>query len=184
MVTTGDLAEKKIEWVANGPHQKFVKEELAGVDAAAGQGQDKVEAQLSPLEKELEEGKPARKRKSGDLPPAKAETPTREGKTRKKKSDGPRVPKRKSQEETGLAVATPIPPRIRPSQRSSTSGSPLIRGTRKVRERKKRRRTSLQTADHSGQAPESPPLTRCSFFGKPPPLRAARVSNSSFGSIP
>ena len=139
----GDLAEKKIEWVANGP------------DAAAGQGQDKVEAQFSPLEKELEEGKPARKRISGDLLPAKAETPTREGKTRKEKKRWAKSAKEKVSGGDSFGRGHADTPTDTSQSEEFDQWLSSDTGDKKGKRKKKRRRTSLQTADHSGQAPES-----------------------------
>ena len=93
----GDLADKRIECVAQGPRQKFVKEEsqrLSGDhqgepnpdaapsrsglafedEGAAGHGRgNEVWSKLTELEKQLEQGKAGRKRKTDDAEPAKAE---------------------------------------------------------------------------------------------------------------
>ena len=198
VVTMGDLARKKIDWVAKGPHQKFVKDELdrlteageraghpdagpsrvglgfAEAEAAAadpGQGQEKVETQLAALEQELEHGKAGRKRKTVFLRPSHPRG--REKCRARTRSAKARYSRTKSRKETGVAEDEPLPCRIRPSQ-VRRQAAHLIWGTRNGRKRTNKRRIDLQIVEHSsGKAPESPtgvfcPMVTPQIFGDAP----------------
>ena len=95
VVTLGDLADEKIEWVVKGPHQRYVKDEvprLAGGDepgdpnvAPAGQGDEGILTKFSQLEKEIGDGPAGRKRKPEGKEPATAKTPKGKTPTKRRK---------------------------------------------------------------------------------------------------